>query len=121
MKALVIDDSRTMRMIIGRILKELGFDLVEAGNGAEGLEVLQQSEAVDLAMVDWNMPNMNGLEFVQAVRAKPQYDQLKIMMVTTENEMSQMTLALQAGANEYAMKPFSKEVIRDKLALIGIS
>ena len=120
MKALVVDDSRTMRMVIGRILREIGFEIAEAGNGLEGLERLKEIGSPDVALVDWNMPEMSGLEFVQAVRAKPEYDGMKVMMVTTESEMSQVALALESGANEYAMKPFTKEVLRDKLALLGV-
>lgn len=120
MRALVIDDSRTMRMIIGRTLKELSFEVHEAGNGLEGLDRLQQMGVPDVALVDWNMPEMTGLEFVQAVRAKAEYDPLRIMMVTTETEISQMTKALEAGANEYVMKPFTKEVIQEKLTLLGV-
>jgi len=70
--------------------------------------------------VDWNMPEMTGIEFVQAVRAKPEYDGMKLMMVTTETEMSQVSVALEAGANEYAMKPFTKEVLHDKLTMLGV-
>jgi two-component system chemotaxis response regulator CheY len=119
MRALVIDDSRTMRMVVGRILRELGFEISEAGNGLEGLERLQEIEVPDVALVDWNMPEMTGIEFVQAIRAKPEFDVMKVMMVTTETEMSQVSVALEAGANEYAMKPFTKEVIQEKLTMLG--
>jgi two-component system chemotaxis response regulator CheY len=71
-------------------------------------------------MVDWNMPELNGFEFVKAVRAESAYDEMKLMMVTTESEIEQVAQALEAGANEYAMKPFTKEVILEKLSLIGI-
>lgn len=121
MKALVIDDSRTMRMIISRILKEIGFEIHEASNGLEGLDRLREIGQPDVALVDWNMPEMSGFEFVQAVRAQAEFDQMKVMMVTTESEMSQMTTALEAGANEYVMKPFTKEIILDKLAILGIA
>ncbi|WP_442888831.1 response regulator [Congregicoccus parvus] len=120
MRALVIDDSRTMRMIVGKILTEIGFEIVEAGDGQEALTVLSQNWPIDLAMVDWNMPELNGFEFVKAVRAESAYDEMKLMMVTTESEIEQVAQALEAGANEYAMKPFTKEVILEKLSLIGI-
>jgi two-component system chemotaxis response regulator CheY len=120
MKALVVDDSKTIRMIVGRTLRELGFEVIEAGNGLEALDRLQEVGQVDIALVDWNMPEMNGFEFVQEVRSKPVYDEMKIMMVTTETETEQMSAALQAGANEYVMKPFTKEVIQEKLQLLGI-
>lgn len=120
MHALVIDDSRAMRMILRQILMEMGFEVAEAGNGREALERLKQAAKTELALVDWNMPEMNGYEFVCAVRAEPVYNDLRLMMVTTESEMSQMVKALEAGANEYVMKPFTKDVIREKLAIIGI-
>ncbi|MGE0679664.1 MAG: response regulator [Candidatus Binatia bacterium] len=120
MRALVIDDSRAMRAILRKILKELGFEVTEAGHGREGLERLQQYGKPRLALVDWNMPEMNGLEFVQAVRADHAYDDMWLMMVTTESEMGAMVTALEAGANEYVMKPFTKDVILEKLALMGI-
>ncbi|MCX8154877.1 MAG: response regulator [Verrucomicrobiae bacterium] len=120
MKALVVDDSKIMRNIIGRILREMGMDIVEAANGAEALEKVQ-AERPDVCLVDWNMPEMNGYEFVKAVRAEPAFDEMKIMMVTTETEVEQVTQALEAGANEYAMKPFTKEVIQEKLSLLGVA
>jgi two-component system, chemotaxis family, chemotaxis protein CheY len=120
MRALVVDDSKTTRMIIGRILREIGFEVVEAGNGQEALTKLEETGVADIALVDWNMPEMTGIEFVRAVRAEPAYADMKMMMVTTESEAEQVTTALEAGANEYAMKPFTKEVIQEKLALLGI-
>ena len=120
MRALVIDDSRAMRAILGRILRDIGFEVTEAGHGREGLEQLQQVEKPKLALVDWNMPEMNGLEFVQAVRADHEYDDVQLMMVTTESEAGAMVNALEAGANEYVMKPFTKDVILEKLAILGI-
>lgn len=107
-------------MIIGRILRELGFEIQEAENGLAAVQKLKESGVVELALVDWNMPEMSGIEFVQAVRDESEYDSMKIMMVTTESEVEQVTTALEAGANEYAMKPFTKEVIQEKLALLGI-
>src|SRR6266851_7288817 len=114
-RALVIDDSRAMRAILGNMLRPLGYEVFEATNGREGMDRLRQLDHVDVALVDWNMPEMNGLEFVRAVRADRGRDALRLMMVTTETEMSQMVLALEAGANEYIMKPFTKEVILEKL------
>lgn len=120
MRALVIDDSRAMRAILRKILREIGFEIAEAGHGREGLERLRQGEQIHLALVDWNMPEMNGLEFVQAVRADHAYDDVRLMMVTKESETNALVAALKAGANEYVMKPFTKEVILEKLALMGI-
>tara|TARA_B100001287_G_scaffold121521_1_gene102422 strand:- start:94 stop:465 length:372 start_codon:yes stop_codon:yes gene_type:complete len=122
MKALVIDDSRAIRRILVKTLKELDIDVVEAAHGQEALDKLESGEAtVDLIMVDWNMPEMNGYDFIVAVRAKEQFNEIPIMMVTTESEMSQMTRAIEAGATEYLMKPFTKEMIAEKLDLMGIS
>jgi two-component system chemotaxis response regulator CheY len=118
---LVVDDSRAIRTIIGRILKELGFEVEEAGHGKEALERLRQKGKVELALVDWNMPEMNGLDFLAAARANPDWRDMPIVMVTTETEMAQMARALEAGANEYVMKPFTKEVLCEKLQLLGLS
>ncbi len=120
MRALIVDDSRTMRAIIGKLVKELGFDVTEAGNGGQALAELRNSGAVDLTLVDWNMPEMNGLEFVRAVRANPAYGTMKVMMVTSQTEVAQMIRALQAGVDEYLMKPFTREAIIEKLRLLGI-
>jgi two-component system, chemotaxis family, chemotaxis protein CheY len=121
MRALIVDDSRSMRMIIGRIIREIGFEIFEASDGQDGLVRLEEKGAPDLILVDWNMPGMNGYEFVSAVRALPAYNSAKIMMVTTESEVGQITKALDAGANEYVMKPFTADIIRDKLAILGIN
>lgn len=120
MRALVIDDSRTVRVIIGSILRELGHDVVEAANGREGLERLQETAGVELVLVDWNMPEMNGLDFIKVVRSQRMYDPLRIMMVTTESEQQQLLRALDAGANEYVMKPFTKEILIAKLSLLDV-
>jgi two-component system chemotaxis response regulator CheY len=121
MRALVIDDSRAIRSVLTKMLKECGFEVFEAGHGLEGLTQLQRLGTVDLALVDWNMPEMNGYQFVCAVRANAAYSDLRLMMVTTESELTQMVSALQAGADEYVMKPFTKEVIFEKLSLLGLS
>ena len=121
MRALVIDDSKAMRSILGRMLRGMGFEVVEAGDGRDALEKLKGAGKVDLALVDWNMPEMNGYEFVQAVRSEHTYDGTLLMMVTTETEMEQVTMALGAGANEYVMKPFTQEVIQEKLQMLGVT
>lgn len=121
MNALVIDDSRAMRSILTGILKAIGFDVFEAANGKEGLDQMKQVADVALALVDWNMPEMNGYEFVQSIRALNEYDETKLMMVTTETEVDQVVRALEAGADEYVMKPFTKDVIVEKLGLLGLS
>jgi len=119
-RALVVDDSRTIRSILGKKLLHLGFKVSEAENGQLALDVLQTTPLISLALVDWNMPVMNGLEFVKSVRADTAYDNLTIVMVTTETETSQMVAALDAGANDYIMKPFTDEIIVERLLLLGI-
>jgi len=118
-RALVIDDSRTTRKILSRMLNTLGFDTVEAANGLEGLDRLREMGASDLVLVDWNMPVMDGFDFVRTVRAEREYDNVPLVMVTTHNDMESVAKALEAGATEFIMKPFTEDVIREKLALVG--
>lgn len=120
MKALVIDDSRTMRRIVGALLEALGFEVHQAGDGQEALDLLDDGLEVDLACIDWNMPVMDGLEFVTRVRSNPDRRQITLMMVTTESETGQIVRALAAGAHEYLIKPFTPDSIRDKLELLGL-
>jgi two-component system, chemotaxis family, chemotaxis protein CheY len=120
MRALVIDDSRTVRAILRAILTEIGLDVVEAANGREGLDRLRDADDVGVVLVDWNMPEMNGLEFIRAVRAQRAYDPVRILMVTTETEQEQVIRALEAGANEYVMKPFTREILVAKLSLLDV-
>ncbi|MCL2455083.1 MAG: response regulator [Micrococcales bacterium] len=120
MRALVIDDSRVMRKIVGGNLRELGFETVEAGDGQEALDVLDSGVEVDLACIDWNMPVMDGLTFVTKVRANPELRGITLMMVTTESEQGQIVRALAAGAHEYLIKPFTPQAMREKLELLGL-
>jgi two-component system chemotaxis response regulator CheY len=120
-RALIVDDSKTVRLILTRLLKEVGFQsFAQAGDGQEALDRLRESKP-ELVLVDWNMPVMSGLEFLVEMRSHRQYDDVAVVMVTTESEMSQVASALEAGANEYVMKPFTKEVIQEKLALLEAS
>ena len=119
MKALVVDDSRAMRTILKRALTGAGFDVLEATDGQNALEQLKSVGPVDLALVDWNMPVMTGYELICEVRAKPELNSMPIMMVTTESESEQVTKALEAGANEYMMKPFTEDTLREKLLMLG--
>ncbi|MEQ1946135.1 MAG: response regulator [Bryobacteraceae bacterium] len=118
-KAMVIDDSRVIRMILTGILGELGYEVCQAANGKEALQKAEHNPDVSLFLVDWNMPEMNGLEFVQHLRRDKRFAATPLMMVTTETEIHQMMRALEAGANEYVMKPFTKDMIEDKLRMIG--
>ena len=122
MHALIIDDSRAMRRILRRIIEPLGFNILEAEHGQEGLDQLQHRiNAVDLILVDWNMPVMDGLQFVKALRSDKTIPHISVVMVTTETEPAQMARALMAGVDEFVMKPFTAEVLIEKLQLIGIT
>ena len=120
MRALVVDDSRAIRRIIGDMMRKLGYEVHEAAHGIEALQRLEEIEMPDVMLVDWNMPEMNGIELIKTVRANPIYSNLPIMMVTTETEMERMAQAFIAGANEYVMKPFDQATISDKLQLLGV-
>lgn len=121
MRALVVDDSKAIRVVLKKMLAEGGFDdLTEACHGLEALEVLANGPHPDVMLVDWNMPEMNGLELIRAVRGTPEYRHIPIVMVTTEAEYDQVVRALAAGASEYVMKPFTKEIIMDKLDMLGV-
>lgn len=121
MRALIVDDSSAMRRILSRMLEGLGFEVTEAENGSEGLRRLEQSGPSDLALVDWNMPVMNGIEFVQKVRSDAKYGDMRVMMVTTETGTDEMVTALEAGADEYVMKPFTQTELVSKLDLLGLN
>lgn len=121
MHALVVDDSKAMRMVLKKIMSEVGYEVSEAGDGSEALIRLKEIDGVDLMLVDWNMPIMNGLEFVRAVRENSTYDEIPLMMVTTEDGMDKIVEALEAGANEYVMKPFTPESIIEKLEILGLT
>lgn len=120
MRALVIDDSRAIRRLVGNILREMGWEVTEAIHGLDALDQLKLSGCPDLILIDWNMPEMNGLEFIKAARAIPEYKDVPMMMVTTETEMERMAQAFIAGVNEYLMKPFDKCQLLEKLQLLGV-
>ncbi len=121
MLALVIDDSSTMRKVLRSIITPLGFNVYEAVDGRDALDLLTQGGTMpDIALIDWNMPNMNGLEFIRAVRQMPQFRGMTLMMVTTVSEHDNVVRALAAGAHEYITKPFPPELIAEKLAYLGL-
>jgi two-component system, chemotaxis family, chemotaxis protein CheY len=120
-KALIVDDSKAIRMILGRILRELGYEVCEAVDGKDALRVIESEKAaVHLVLADWNMPEMNGLDLVKQLRQNPEFTSLKVIMVTTETEVDHIVTALEAGANEYVMKPFTTDIIKGKLEMVGI-
>jgi two-component system, chemotaxis family, chemotaxis protein CheY len=118
MKVLIVDDSTTMRRIIKTQLEGMGVSaILEASNGEEALGVLQQNMPVDLIMLDWNMPVMDGLTFLKKVRADATYKPVKIIMCTSESEKTRVVEALKEGANNYIVKPFTPEAVKEKIGL----
>jgi len=122
MLALIIDDSRAMRRILRRIVEPLGFSVIEAEDGQDGLNQLAQHDHdVDLILVDWNMPVMDGLTFIKTLRANKEVPRITTVMVTTETEPAHMARALMAGVDEFVMKPFTPEILIEKLQIIGVA
>lgn len=112
---ITVDDSSTMRRIIKNTLQKLGFtSILEAGNGIEALEVMSKNK-VDMIVTDWNMPEMDGLTFVKAVRQKEEYKELPILMITTEAAKEDILTALRSGVNNYVVKPFTPETLQEKV------
>jgi two-component system chemotaxis response regulator CheY len=119
MRALIVDDSRFVRGFLRGLLEERQIECEEAGDGQAALERLHEGAPFDVALVDWNMPVMNGLEMLERLRAEG-YDQVKVLMVTTEAENDFIIRALNAGADEYLMKPFDAEALGEKLYMLGL-
>ena len=119
MRALIVDDSRFVRGYLRGLLEEKGIECAEAGDGQAGMDQLSAGLLFDLALIDWNMPVMNGLEMLKQMRADG-YGDIKVMMVTTEAENDFILRALDAGADEYLMKPFDDEALTEKLAMLGL-
>jgi two-component system chemotaxis response regulator CheY len=120
MHALAVDDSRAHRLVLSHCMKELGYKVTEATNGLEGLQRLDQGDKFDVLLVDWQMPMMDGLEFIRRVRAKPEVSGVPIIVVSSTDSTDAVMEALEAGANEYIIKPFTKEVLAAKLDLLGV-
>jgi two-component system chemotaxis response regulator CheY len=120
MKAIIVDDSRATRAIVKRALTGHGFEVVEAGDGKAALDEIDKAGSFDLAVVDWNMPVMNGYELIVAVRKRAELAGMPILMLTTETEVSQVEKAKEAGANEYLTKPFTNELLTEKLDILGL-
>jgi len=119
MKILVVDDSSTMRRIIKNTLGRLGHkDLLEAEDGQVAWDVMGENEGIDILITDWNMPVMNGLELVKKVRAEEKYADLPIIMITTEGGKTEVITALKAGVNNYIVKPFTPQVLQEKLEAV---
>lgn len=119
-KLLLVDDSRAVRLAAKRILIPFNLELLEAEHGEAALHLLTQSGPVDAVLLDWNMPVMDGITFLRALRGRTDLPQPKVIMCTTENDMPRVIEALSSGANEYIMKPFTEEIIREKLQEVGV-
>jgi len=118
MKLLLVDDSATMRRIQRTQLNSLGIqDILEAGDGQDGYHVLSENMPVDLVLLDWNMPVMDGLTLLRKLRADARFASVKIIMCTSESEKSRVIDALKAGASNYLVKPFSPEALKEKLGI----
>lgn len=116
---LVVDDSRVVRKVARRILEGFGFAVEEAEDGAQALTACR-AKLPDAILLDWNMPVMNGLEFLHALRGEFGADNPSVVFCTTENDLSRIEQAIEGGANEYIMKPFDAEIIQSKLAQVGL-
>ncbi len=116
---LVVDDSRVVRKVARRILEDLGFEVAEAADGSEGLAWVRTAMP-DVILLDWNMPVMNGLEFVRRLRKEPEGDKPRVVFCSVENDLDRIREALDEGADEYIMKPFDGDIVASKLALAGV-
>lgn len=122
MKALVVDDARVVRLALRGIMQQLGWDIVEAENGQQAMEQVLKHADVDLILLDWHMPVMNGYDFLVGLRGSPTFaENPKVVMVTTEASMPSIIKAISAGADEYIMKPFDAQLIEEKLTMLGLS
>ena len=119
-KILLVDDSRAVRTFMRRLAASLGLTAFEAENGEQALAVAREHTDLDAVLLDWNMPVMDGLAFLKALREEPREKQPAVVMCTTENEMARILEAVHAGANEYIMKPFTEDVVREKLEGVGV-
>jgi len=118
-KILIVDDSKVIRMVAKKIMQELGFETEEAGNGKEALEACRSSMP-DAVLLDWNMPVMDGMEYLKELRALPDGTTPVVIFCTTENDIEHIHEAIAAGANEYIMKPFDSETIQAKFTQVGL-
>ncbi len=117
-RAMIVDDARAMRGLLRQCLRKTAYAVTEAGDGEEALRQLREQGGADLILLDWNMPNMDGLTFLKCLRADPAHDRTLVVMVTTESDQERLREALSAGANEYLMKPLTEEMVLEKLRLL---
>jgi len=120
MKALVVDDSQSMRNIVKAGLKKMGIfdEIIEAVDGLDALEKLREHSPIDLVLLDWYMPNMEGYDCLVKMRENADWSGTRVMMVTTENQQENVIKAVMAGANEYLMKPFTPEMLEEKVRMV---
>ena len=122
MKVLIVDDARVVRIALRGIMQQLGWETVEAENGKQALAQVQKHADIELVLLDWHMPVMNGYDFLVSLRASPEHaEKPRVVMVTTEASMPSILKALAAGADEYIMKPFDADMIRGKLEMLGLA
>lgn len=118
-RCLIVDDSRVVRKVAGRIVRDLSFEVIEAGDGAEALQHCRQAMP-DAVLLDWNMPIMNGIDFLRALRREKDGDKPVVLFCSTENDADHISEAIRTGANEFIMKPFDTAVIESKFAEVGL-
>ncbi len=119
-KILLVDDSCAVRLICRRVMTSLGFESLEAENGSEALEIVGAHPEIEAILLDWDMPVMDGLDFLKVLRAQPRPVQPAVIMCTTRNEASRIAEAMEAGASEYIMKPFNEDILRSKFQEVGV-
>ncbi|MCU0275165.1 MAG: response regulator [Acidimicrobiales bacterium] len=120
MQTLIVDDSRAARAMVKRMLDQLGIESSQAEHGEEALRRLRDGEAYDALLVDWNMPIMDGLELVRALRAEKRFADLAVLMISSESDPRNIARALMAGADEYLVKPIDTGMLADKLRALGL-
>jgi two-component system chemotaxis response regulator CheY len=120
MRALLIDDSRVTRMVLGRIVKDLGFEVAEAEDGRQGLEELRQQAPIAVALIDGHMPGMDGWEVMRAVRADPAFSGVRMLLISGEQKQEEFQRALDAGADGYLVKPFTRDGLAEEFRRIGL-
>ncbi len=118
-RCLIVDDSSVIRKVARRILENFGFTVIEASDGRQALDTCTK-EMPDAILLDWNMPVMDGFDFLRALRAMPSGDRPKVVFCTTENDLAHIARAMHAGADEYIMKPFDKEIVEAKFQEVGL-
>jgi two-component system chemotaxis response regulator CheY len=121
MRALIVDDSRANRLVIGRCLADFDFQAVDAVDGVDGLHCLKNAPQFDVLLVDWGMPGLNGLDFMRQVREVPAYASTPIIMISGLSSQDRIDEAIAAGANAYIVKPFTKQALAAKFDLLGIA